>query len=387
MRRSISTFVIGACVALALMAGPASAASASSGEFTRAEANADRTLGDIAGSASWIGCGEPGEWIELGLPGSPGEPWREPQPTREHCRLQAFVTVGPGSDVSECSDQERHWPHSIEDLALAWESAETEYGGSASFEASEVPLSGATEQLACLSLLETYWERPYCPPGTVCVQIIYTVANYSVLASALLTAPPPPLPPTNTEPPQLTGTPAVGETLSCSDGTWEYAEGISRAWLSDGTAVSGQSGAAYVVQGADQGDSISCEVTATNTVGSTSASTEAMTIAAPPEAEPPAEPEAEPGLEAEPEPSLETEPEPQGAAAVGVGSSPGDQPASQPAPAASTEAPPPARAPSLGRHRHHAKKRCAKRRHRRGSRGHRQRTACARSHGAKASIR
>lgn len=78
--------------------------------------------------------------------------------------------------------------------------------GSTSFDVSEVPLSGAPDELACLSLLETYWERPACQvhpePGVACPQFIRVVDNYSVLASAMLTTPSPSQP-VSTEPPQL----------------------------------------------------------------------------------------------------------------------------------------------------------------------------------------
>lgn len=74
--------------------------------------------------------------------------------------------------------------------------------------------------------------------------------------------------PVNTEAPKLTGTPAVGQTLTCSTGVWaNNPTSYSYTWLRNGTAISGQNGSTYVVQSADKGNSISCRVTAGNEGG------------------------------------------------------------------------------------------------------------------------
>jgi hypothetical protein len=170
---------------LVLLASPAADATASSGEITRAEANADWTFGGIAGSAAWSGCP-----VVLNSE-FPIEPVGHLSLMRENCRIQAYLTVGAGSDPSECSDQERRWPHSNERVTLAWSSEESARGGSSAFDLAEVPLSGAPGQLTCLSVLETWEERPFCPsqPGIACPQFIVLGINYGVLASALLSAP------------------------------------------------------------------------------------------------------------------------------------------------------------------------------------------------------
>jgi len=278
--------VLMAAMALACLASPAAYAAPANGEFTRAEANADWTLGSVAGSAAWSGCQFESEppWYELKYPWY--EPSRETWSVREECRLQAFATIGPGSGQSDCSVQERHWPHSGDQLALAWTSDETRGSGSASFDVSAVPLSGAPGELACLSLLETYLERPACQvhpePGVVCAQFILVVDNYSVLASAMLAAPPP-SPPVNAEAPQLTGTPKVGETLACSNGSWTNAPtSFAYSWLRDGDPISGQTTNEYTVQSVDSGHQLSCEVTATNAGGSPSAVSDPLSIPPPP---------------------------------------------------------------------------------------------------------
>lgn len=71
--------------------------------------------------------------------------------------------------------------------------------------------------------------------------------------------------PVNTSAPTLTGTPALGQTLACSTGTWANSPtNFSYTWLRSGTPIGGQAGATYVVQATDQGHTIACEVTASN---------------------------------------------------------------------------------------------------------------------------
>jgi hypothetical protein len=80
--------------------------------------------------------------------------------------------------------------------------------------------------------------------------------------------PPTPLKPVNTGAPALTGAPAVGQTLSCSQGSWaNNPTSFAYAWLRDGSPIAGQTASAYTVQSADRGHSISCQVTAVNPGG------------------------------------------------------------------------------------------------------------------------
>ena len=157
--------VLLAVIAFVCMASPAAATAADSGEFTSAEASADWTQGHVAGSVNWEGgCA-----------------------TSSPCKFEPYVTVG----TSECSSEERSWAHSNDQLTLAW-SGEQHAAGAVDFDVSEVPLSGSPGQLACLSLLETYEERPDCvpEPGKACPLWIRDVMNSSVIASAALSVPP-----------------------------------------------------------------------------------------------------------------------------------------------------------------------------------------------------
>lgn len=81
--------------------------------------------------------------------------------------------------------------------------------------------------------------------------------------------------PRNSAPPAISGTPAVGETLTCAGGAWsgEPAPIVTERWLRDGAAIPGADAGGYVVQSADEGHTLSCEVTAANGAGRASATT------------------------------------------------------------------------------------------------------------------
>jgi hypothetical protein len=90
--------------------------------------------------------------------------------------------------------------------------------------------------------------------------------------------------PTNTVAPVASGTPAVGQTLSCSTGTWTGIPTLKYGyqWLHDGAAIAGASGNTYVVQSADQGHGLACQVTATNAAGHSVATSNTLAVPPPP---------------------------------------------------------------------------------------------------------
>jgi hypothetical protein len=90
--------------------------------------------------------------------------------------------------------------------------------------------------------------------------------------------------PANTLAPTVSGTPGVGQTLSCADGSWTGIEAITYAdtWLRDGATIAGATGVTYVVQAGDQGHSLACVVTATNKVASVSATSNTLAVPAAP---------------------------------------------------------------------------------------------------------
>ena len=91
-----------------------------------------------------------------------------------------------------------------------------------------------------------------------------------------------PTTPAGTAAPALTGTPAVGQALSCSQGSWSHEPTyVVYQWLRNGSVISGQTGATYTLQAADQGHSIACSVTAGNGAGAATAMSNAVAIPVP----------------------------------------------------------------------------------------------------------
>jgi hypothetical protein len=72
--------------------------------------------------------------------------------------------------------------------------------------------------------------------------------------------------------PSLSGTPAVGSTLTCkSNVTTTTTETVSYQWLSDTVAIPGAAGATYIVAAANASHHLSCQVTIAGDGGSASA--------------------------------------------------------------------------------------------------------------------
>lgn len=109
-----------------------------------------------------------------------------------------------------------------------------------------------------------------------------TVMNKASDNSPLDPATPPWLQPapSNSSPPAITGPATVGSTLNCSTGTWSFASSYSYQWKRGGTNIPGATTASHLVVTADKTFALTCTVTATNTKGSTPA-TSAPTAAVP----------------------------------------------------------------------------------------------------------
>lgn len=72
---------------------------------------------------------------------------------------------------------------------------------------------------------------------------------------------------------------AVGDTLACTMGNWDHVPtGYAYSWLA-GSATVGD-GPSYTAQPGDAGQSLSCSVTASNAVGSTTVVSNAVSVAA-----------------------------------------------------------------------------------------------------------
>lgn len=78
--------------------------------------------------------------------------------------------------------------------------------------------------------------------------------------------------PRNTVAPAVSGTAQVGQTLTCAPGTWGGNPATySYQWKRGGSVNVGTNQATYVPVAGDIGFTISCVVTATNSTGSASA--------------------------------------------------------------------------------------------------------------------
>lgn len=89
-------------------------------------------------------------------------------------------------------------------------------------------------------------------------------------SGGVITPPPPPLTaPIFSVTPAISGTPALGQTLTATTGTasGNPAPSYALQWRRDGSPISGVIGTSYVVQAADQGTALTVASTASNGVG------------------------------------------------------------------------------------------------------------------------
>ncbi len=157
-RTRILLFFAFALVALAGISS-ASANAAWNGEITRAEADEDWAFAHIAGAVEWTGCEH---WVTR-------RAWEEPG-DHPHCGWLPYVTLGPGSQTSDCETYDRDLAHLGEEVTLVWQGEERvryeqDFLDLASFDGTSVPLSGPDDQLVCLSITETAPEQVliFCP--------------------------------------------------------------------------------------------------------------------------------------------------------------------------------------------------------------------------------
>jgi hypothetical protein len=89
-----------------------------------------------------------------------------------------------------------------------------------------------------------------------------------------------PIAPVNSSVPLASGTPTPGQTLSCSNGSWtgDPPPSFTYQWLRDGEPIGGASASVYEVQTADQGHGLACQVTAGNSAGSESATSNILQV-------------------------------------------------------------------------------------------------------------
>jgi len=76
-----------------------------------------------------------------------------------------------------------------------------------------------------------------------------------------------------------TGVEEAGSVLSLTGNSWYGAPTFDYTWLRDGEAIGGAKSATYTVSVEDEGFDVSCHIIATNHFGSTTVTTNAITIA------------------------------------------------------------------------------------------------------------
>jgi hypothetical protein len=86
--------------------------------------------------------------------------------------------------------------------------------------------------------------------------------------------------PVNTVAPVISGTNAVGQTLTTTNGTWTGSPSptFTYQWKRDGSNIGSATSVTYVLVEADADTSVTCEVTATNPIGSASATSNSLYI-------------------------------------------------------------------------------------------------------------
>jgi len=132
------------------------------------------------------------------------------------------------------------------------------------------------------------WDFNQASTGTAPADLAGSATQSSIVGTTVATGDDPPswtfgvsgggAAPSNTVAPAITGTAQTGQTLTCSNGTWTNTPtSYTRQWKRNGTNISGATSSTYVLQGADEGQSIKCTVTATNASGSASADSNTVT--------------------------------------------------------------------------------------------------------------
>jgi len=99
-----------------------------------------------------------------------------------------------------------------------------------------------------------------------------TPATSNIIVAEALNAP------VNTALPAISGTPVSGNTLTTTDGEWDYpVTSFAYQWKRGATNI-GTNSPYYLLENVDRGASITCVVTATNAAGSTPATSNALEI-------------------------------------------------------------------------------------------------------------
>jgi hypothetical protein len=134
-----------------------------------------------------------------------------------------------------------------------------------------VAISGATANTYTLVMADTGTDV------TARVVAINAEGSGSAVSNAVAI---PAVAPISNAAPVASGDGEVGETLSCTTGTWLGTAPItySYQWERDGTPIGGATASTYLVDVADEGTDVTCDVTATNSAGNATESSNAIAV-------------------------------------------------------------------------------------------------------------
>jgi hypothetical protein len=94
-------------------------------------------------------------------------------------------------------------------------------------------------------------------------------------------SPPPPVP-VNTGPPTISGTALPEDNVTCSNGSWtNNPTTFTHTWNRSGAPIAGATSMSYTVRFADEGQTLSCTVVASNASGANAATSPAVLVALP----------------------------------------------------------------------------------------------------------
>ena len=115
--------------------------------------------------------------------------------------------------------------------------------------------------------------------GTATTDGLYTVRTFTSSDSLTLSSNIAGMP-VNTSAPVISGTIGLGNTFTCTTGTWTGDPTITYAyqWKRNGTNIGSATSSTYTLVGADSWSTLTCAVTATNSITSTSATSNGILI-------------------------------------------------------------------------------------------------------------
>ncbi len=185
---------------------------------------------------------------------------------------QHFASVAPAAPVNTAPPTISGTPNVGETLSCSsgsWDNNPTSY--SYEWDQDGIPLGAFSETYAV--------EGPSANHSLTCTVTAFNAAGSASATSSVVEVSAAPV---NTAPPTISGTPNVGETLSCSSGSWDNnPTSYSYEWDQDGIPL-GAFSETYAVEGPSANHSLTCTVTAFNAAGSASATSSVVEVSAAP---------------------------------------------------------------------------------------------------------